>query len=436
MALVFGRPFITMHSGQPPGANLIASGQRPISPANHLNSATQLKNCPSENEPIYTHWFPPGYRFIPEDDELILHYLNNRIMNKPMPYSIIRDVELYKHNPKDLAENYSDNGINSWYFFTPRDRKYKNGSRPNRAAGDGYWKATGADKLIYYNNEVVGAKKALVFHKGKPPKGTKTSWIMQEYRVHQPPRVKLSEDDMRLDDWVLCRIYKKEEKSIPNKRQRINEDHVTELRQNDNELTQTKTNLEGMVCKENDFQEGNVLMNRFGNSLPSSHFDNTFADDHVLINSNYNFDCYDLASASFPCENSAFRSKYLQQEMASMEFEEDVLGISRDNFDLADDFGPYVDSFSGWDNVLIDNSFNHLIDPLPANFTGENSMSNNVEVPLQCSLQGSSTEDPLQGSSTEDDLEVPLHGSLQCSSTEDYSDDEFSKILTDEFRNH
>ncbi|XP_022846423.1 NAC transcription factor 29-like [Olea europaea var. sylvestris] len=326
-----------MHSGQPPGANLIASGRRPISPANHLNSATQLKNCPSENKPIYTHWFPPGYRFIPEDDELILHYLNNRIMNKPIPYSIIRDVELYKHNPKDLAENYSDNGINSWYFFTPRDRKYKNGSRPNRGAGDGYWKATGADKLIYYNNEVVGAKKALVFYKGKPPKGTKTSWIMQEYRVHQPPRVKLSEDDMRLDDWVLCRIYKKEEKSIPNKRQRINEDHVTELRQNDNELTQTKTNLEGMVCKENDFQEGNVLMNRFGNSLPSSHFDNTFADDHVLINSNYNFDCYDLASASFPCENSAFRSKYLQQEMASLEFEEDVLAISRDNFDLADD---------------------------------------------------------------------------------------------------
>jgi hypothetical protein len=30
---------------------------------------------------------------------------------------------------------------------------------------------------------VVGVKKALVFYKGRPPKGTKTNWIMHEYRL-------------------------------------------------------------------------------------------------------------------------------------------------------------------------------------------------------------------------------------------------------------
>ena len=76
-------------------------------------------------------------------------------------------------------------GEKEWYFFSPRDRKYPNGSRPNRAAGSGYWKATGTDKLIASSvgSHKVGVKKALVFYRGKPPKGIKTKWIMHEYRL-------------------------------------------------------------------------------------------------------------------------------------------------------------------------------------------------------------------------------------------------------------
>lgn len=145
-------------------------------------------------------------------------------------------------------------GEREWYFFSPRDRKYPNGVRPNRAAASGYWKATGTDKPIVASsgNANVGVKKALVFYKGKPPKGGKTDWIMHEYRLtealngysHHKP-VKNRDSSMRvkqririqyrnilsllclclhlmlnlyslcivlmlqLDDWVLCRIYKK-----------------------------------------------------------------------------------------------------------------------------------------------------------------------------------------------------------------------------------
>lgn len=73
-------------------------------------------------------------------------------------------------------------GDKEWYFFSPRDRKYPNGSRPNRSAGSGYWKATGADKPIGLPKP-VGIKKALVFYAGKAPKGEKTNWIMHEYRL-------------------------------------------------------------------------------------------------------------------------------------------------------------------------------------------------------------------------------------------------------------
>lgn len=76
-------------------------------------------------------------------------------------------------------------GEQEWYFFSPRDRKYPNGARPNRAATSGYWKATGTDKPIFTSNggQKVGVKKALVFYGGKPPKGIKTNWIMHEYRL-------------------------------------------------------------------------------------------------------------------------------------------------------------------------------------------------------------------------------------------------------------
>lgn len=79
-------------------------------------------------------------------------------------------------------------GEKEWYFFSPRDRKYPNGSRPNRVAGSGYWKATGTDKVIISEGRKVGIKKALVFYIGKAPKGSKTNWIMHEYRLSDPPK--------------------------------------------------------------------------------------------------------------------------------------------------------------------------------------------------------------------------------------------------------
>ncbi|CAN6484508.1 unnamed protein product [Victoria cruziana] len=158
---------------------------------------------------------PPGFRFHPTDEELILYYLRNRVTSNPYPLSIISDVDIYKFNPWDLPEK-AEYGEREWYFFSPRDRKYPNGARPNRAAASGYWKATGTDKPIYSGPHFVGVKKALVFYKGRPPKGVKTDWIMHEYRLADhhnhgaaAARPRLHGSSMRLDDWVLCRIYRK-----------------------------------------------------------------------------------------------------------------------------------------------------------------------------------------------------------------------------------
>ncbi|XP_044947241.1 NAC domain-containing protein 68-like [Hordeum vulgare subsp. vulgare] len=131
---------------------------------------------------------PPEFRFHPTNEELILHYLCNRAAAAPCPVPIIADLDIYNFDPWDLPSQ-AVYGDSKWYFFSPRDRKYPNRIRPNRAAGSGYWKSTGTDKPIHdaATGQAVGVKKALVFYKGHLPKGTKTAWIMHEYRLAIDP---------------------------------------------------------------------------------------------------------------------------------------------------------------------------------------------------------------------------------------------------------
>ncbi|XP_044480375.1 NAC domain-containing protein 2-like [Mangifera indica] len=150
---------------------------------------------------------PPGFRFHPTDEELVMHYLCRKCLSQSIAVPIIAEIDLYKFDPWDLPD-LALYGEKEWYFFSPRDRKYPNGSRPNRAAGSGYWKATGADKPIG-QPKPVGIKKALVFYAGKAPKGEKTNWIMHEYRLADVDRTARKKNSLRLDDWVLCRIYNK-----------------------------------------------------------------------------------------------------------------------------------------------------------------------------------------------------------------------------------
>ncbi|KAG4128142.1 hypothetical protein ERO13_D09G003700v2 [Gossypium hirsutum] len=179
-----------------------------------LGTTENINNNEEDDEELLNS-FPAGYRFKPRDDELVLFYLKPKLLNLRLPPNRIRDVELYHYNPQQRIEKYGSYGEEEWYFFTPREKKYRNGFRPNRTAGDGYWKATGADKILRSESHEIGYRKALVFYKGKPPKGEKTDWMMHEFRLKDPP-AKLSQDEMRLDDWILCKIYQKSDKSTKN----------------------------------------------------------------------------------------------------------------------------------------------------------------------------------------------------------------------------
>uniref|UniRef100_A0A7N0RG87 NAC domain-containing protein n=1 Tax=Kalanchoe fedtschenkoi TaxID=63787 RepID=A0A7N0RG87_KALFE len=167
----------------------------------------------------------PGFRFHPTDEELVAFYLTRKVENKQLRIELIKQIDLYKYDPWDLPTTSVGTGDQEWYFFCLRGRKYRNSVRPNRVTGSGFWKATGIDKPIYsfkQPHEFIGLKKSLVYYRGSAGKGTKTDWMMHEFRLppqrrnsagQQPQQhsslAKSSNIALEAEVWTLCRIFKR-----------------------------------------------------------------------------------------------------------------------------------------------------------------------------------------------------------------------------------
>ncbi|AET04823.1 NAC-like transcription factor [Medicago truncatula] len=274
---------------------------------------------------------PPGFRFHPTDDELVNHYLCRKCASLPIAVPIIKEIDLYKFDPWHLPEM-ALYGEKEWYFFSPRDRKYPNGSRPNRAAGTGYWKATGADKPIG-KPKALGIKKALVFYAGKAPKGIKTNWIMHEYRLANVDRsASKNNHNLRLDDWVLCRIYNKKGKI-----EKYNDTKPPMFSQFENETKpHIKMNMNG---------QDDQLYTDTSDSVPLFHTDSS-GSDHVV-------------SPDVTCDNKEVQSEPKWNEfvlgsdpVSAFDFQLNLMDDAED-----DPFAPpiqyQINQLSGWQDVFM-----------------------------------------------------------------------------------
>ncbi|XP_022735073.1 NAC domain-containing protein 86-like [Durio zibethinus] len=151
---------------------------------------------------------PPGFRFHPTDEELVAYYLDRKITGHTIELEIIPEVDLYKCEPWDLPDkSFLPSKDMEWYFYSPRDKKYPNGSRTNRATRGGHWKATGKDRAILSQKRAVGLKKTLVYYRGRAPRGIRTNWVMHEYRLVDS--VSATAPSSLKDSYALCRIFKK-----------------------------------------------------------------------------------------------------------------------------------------------------------------------------------------------------------------------------------
>ncbi|KQJ95318.1 NAC domain-containing protein 14 [Brachypodium distachyon] len=169
---------------------------------------------------------PLGFRFHPTDEELVRHYLKGKITGQiNAEVEVIPEIDVCKCEPWDLPDKSLIRSEDpEWFFFAPKDRKYPNGSRSNRATEAGYWKATGKDRIIKSKGEkkkqhMIGMKKTLVFHRGRAPKGERTGWIMHEYRTTEPEF-----ESGEQGGYVLYRLFQKQveksERSSPDEMDR------------------------------------------------------------------------------------------------------------------------------------------------------------------------------------------------------------------------
>ncbi|TYI84500.1 hypothetical protein E1A91_D05G369200v1 [Gossypium mustelinum] len=145
---------------------------------------------------------PAGFRFHPRDEELVCDYLMRKVALTDT-FQLMIEVDLNKCEPWDIPETARVNS-KEWYFYSQRDRKYATGLRTNRATTSGYWKATGKDKAVHSKGTIVGMRKTLVFYHGRAPKGTKSDWVMHEFRLQPTSNVSTLKED-----WVLCRMLHK-----------------------------------------------------------------------------------------------------------------------------------------------------------------------------------------------------------------------------------
>lgn len=161
---------------------------------------------------------PPGFRFDPTDEELVLHFLYSKLKLSSSPnhpynnsnaHYLIPELKNFFHHyhPSQLhGEAFESCG--QWYFYTRKTE--------NRVSENGNWEEL-VDMyqpiLARNSNKLVGLKKCLVFNQGNfPSSGIKTGWFMQEYHacsnnleVETPPKRRRSKQP-DVNKWVLCRV--------------------------------------------------------------------------------------------------------------------------------------------------------------------------------------------------------------------------------------
>ncbi|CAJ2650562.1 unnamed protein product [Trifolium pratense] len=158
---------------------------------------------------------PRGVIFKPTDEQLIEHYLKNKIASEKMDFDFI-DLDLNEIEPWDIPElcniGFGDRQI-GWYFFGRKDKFSVSRNHTYITTKAGYWRAEGTGCAIYSDDEndhnsLIGMKKPLAFFQGREPNGLLSQWFMFEYRLETNEDESGTLLQAQEESWVLYKMFK------------------------------------------------------------------------------------------------------------------------------------------------------------------------------------------------------------------------------------
>lgn len=147
---------------------------------------------------------PIGYRFNPTDEELISHYLYNKITGKPLSCDkAVVERNLYAgESPLEIFRATGTGTGTIRYFFTELSGSSKR-CRRTIGNGKGSWGCKACDiAIVDSHNRTIGQRKQFSYTGGPTEEG---KWIMHEFRLDPNPNPK--------SHLVLCRITDVDEKA-------------------------------------------------------------------------------------------------------------------------------------------------------------------------------------------------------------------------------
>ncbi|CAK7322786.1 unnamed protein product [Dovyalis caffra] len=214
-----------------------------------------------------------GFKFLPSPEELISNYLVPKSRGDPVKGVPMAVVNLCKNEPWELPDKAMIKlADQAWYFFCPRDLKYKNRKLENRKTKAGNWKLTCRIKPIMaeHTKKKIGVMKTLTFYKKALHRYERTGWKIYEFDI-------ITDSSLyEKGQCVLCKLeYKLEDK----KTNRGEENHhMAEAEpsqsmasdyedKNRSEMTSDGSELSHLVASEYRFENQN-LDELMANSAP------------------------------------------------------------------------------------------------------------------------------------------------------------------------